>query len=230
VTLTDQPSQRTAGSRDPAHLPTIVDGRRTPETRRGLGSLGSHTAAFGLANLVLTTAVNVALYLLASRVLTRRQIPTRQLVGGSIAGGVAWQALLAAGGYLVGHNLKHATSEVYGARARRLWPRSLLQPPLTQPDQRGLVDLAKKEERRPEQSVEVTFTPPNPNSASPTGPRTPGTSSEPPSIARWELVGGLEPPTCCLQDRSGSSTACWCVLSLYSSRRVRRPASTLLRG
>jgi hypothetical protein len=30
----------------------------------------------------------------------------------------------------------------------------------------------------------------------------------------WELAGGLEPPTCCLQDRSGSSTAYWPVLSL----------------
>ena len=113
-------------------------------------------------------------------------------------GWVAWQALLAVGGYLVGHNLKHA-SEVYGffavvlgllswlylgaqltlyaaevnvVRARRLWPRSLLQPPLTQPDQRALVDLAKQEERRPEQSVEVTFTP-NQNPGSPTGPSTP---------------------------------------------------------
>ena len=104
---------------------------------------------------------------------------------GAIVGGVAWQALLAVGGYLIGHNLKHA-SEVYGffavvvgllswlylgaeitlyaaevnvVRARRLWPRSMLQPPLTGADQRVLVDLAKQEERRPEQSVEVTFTP-----------------------------------------------------------------------
>ena len=69
-------------------------------------------------------------------------------------GRVAWLALLAAGGYLVGHNLKHA-SEVYGffavvlgllcwlylgaqltlyaaevnvVRARRLWPRSRCSP------------------------------------------------------------------------------------------------------
>jgi uncharacterized BrkB/YihY/UPF0761 family membrane protein len=125
-------------------------------------------------------------------------LPTRQLVAGAIVGGVAWQALLAAGGYLVGHNLKHA-SEVYGffavvlgllswlylgaqltlyaaevnvVRARRLWPRSLLQPPLTQPDQRALVDLAKQEERRPEQSVEVTFTP-EPESGQPNGPKHP---------------------------------------------------------
>jgi uncharacterized BrkB/YihY/UPF0761 family membrane protein len=80
--------------------------------------------------------------------------PTRQLITGSIVGGVAWLALLGAGGYLVGHNLKHA-SEVYGffavvlgllcwlylgaqltlyaaevnvVRARRLWPRSRCSP------------------------------------------------------------------------------------------------------
>jgi hypothetical protein len=41
----------------------------------------------------------------------------------------------------------------------RLWPRSILQPPLTEADQRALVHLAKQEERRPEQAVHVEFTP-----------------------------------------------------------------------
>jgi hypothetical protein len=40
-----------------------------------------------------------------------------------------------------------------------LWPRSILQPPLTQADRRALVDLAKQEERRPEQAINVQFTP-----------------------------------------------------------------------
>jgi hypothetical protein len=40
-----------------------------------------------------------------------------------------------------------------------LWPRSILQPPLTQADQRALIDLAKQEERRPEQAINVQFTP-----------------------------------------------------------------------
>jgi uncharacterized BrkB/YihY/UPF0761 family membrane protein len=98
---------------------------------------------------------------------------------------VLFALLQAAGGYLVGHNLKHA-QQVYGffaivlglmawlylgaevtlygaevnvVRARRLWPRSILQPPLTQADQRALVDLAKQEERRPEQAIHVQFTP-----------------------------------------------------------------------
>jgi YihY family inner membrane protein len=151
----------------------------------GLASLGSRSAGFRVANLLLAVAVNVGLYLLAFRVLTPRQIPTRHLVPGAIAGGIAWQGLLTFGGYLVSHNLKHA-SEVYGffalvlgllswlylgaqvsllaaemnvVLARRLWPRSLLQPPLTRPDRRALVDLAKQQARRPEQSVEVTFEP-----------------------------------------------------------------------
>jgi hypothetical protein len=48
-------------------------------------------------------------------------------------------------------------AEVNVVRIRRLWPRSLLQPPLTEPNRRALVDLAKQEERRPEQSVDVSF-------------------------------------------------------------------------
>ena len=61
-------------------------------------------------------AVNVGLFLLAFRVLTPRQIPTRQLVAGALVAGVAWQALQAVGGYLVGHYLRH-TSQVYGVFA-----------------------------------------------------------------------------------------------------------------
>jgi YihY family inner membrane protein len=194
----DRPSFWTRQLRGLALLLVFALGLAATTLLTGLGSLGSHTAGFRLANLVLATTVNVALYLLAFRVLTPRQIPTRQLVAGAIVGGVAWQALLAAGGYLVGHNLKHA-SEVYGffavvlgllswlylgaqltlyaaevnvVRTRRLWPRSLLQPPLTQPDQRALVDLAKQEERRPEQSVKVTFTP-EPEPGQPNGPKQP---------------------------------------------------------
>ena len=41
--------------------------------------------------------------------------------------------------------------------ARRLWPRSLLQPPLTPADERALGDIARQEERRPEESVDVSF-------------------------------------------------------------------------
>jgi hypothetical protein len=43
--------------------------------------------------------------------------------------------------------------------ARRLWPRSLLQPPLTEPDKQVLIALAETEERRAGQIVEVRFAP-----------------------------------------------------------------------
>ena len=71
-----------------------------------------------------------------------------------------------------GAQLTLYAAEVNVVRARRLWPRSLLQPPLTQPDQRALVDLAKQEERRPEQSIEVTFTP-EPEPRQPNGSKDP---------------------------------------------------------
>ena len=98
-------------------------------------------------------------------------------------GGVAWTALQALGGWLVARQLRH-TSELYGTfglvlgllfflylaaqitvyaaeinvvRARRLVPRSLAPPPLTEADEHVLGDVVLAEQRRPEQVVEVDF-------------------------------------------------------------------------
>jgi YihY family inner membrane protein len=143
------------------------------------GQLTARTLAAGVASL----ALNVVLLLAVFRVTTVRAVPTRQLLAGAVIGGAAWTVLQALGGYLVGHQLRHA-SEVYGffatvlglmawiflgARvllyaaeanvvvARRLWPRSLVQPPLTAADKRALGDIARQAERRPEESVDVSF-------------------------------------------------------------------------
>jgi YihY family inner membrane protein len=139
-----------------------------------LGSYGGRAVAVALANLVAAAAVNVGLFLLAFRVLTPQQIPTRQLLAGGLVAGVAWQALQAVGGYLVGHYLRH-TSQVYGVfaivlgllfwlylgarltlyaaelnvvAARQLWPRSLLQPPFANAKP-APVDLANQQQHRP---------------------------------------------------------------------------------
>jgi YihY family inner membrane protein len=136
-----------------------------------LGSYGGKAVAVALANLAAAAAVNVGLFLVAFRVLTPQQIPTRQL----LAGAVACQVLQAVGGFLVGHYLRH-TSQVYGVfaivlgllfwlylgarltlyaaevnvvAARQLWPRSLLQPPLATASQRAPVDLANQQQHRP---------------------------------------------------------------------------------
>jgi len=44
--------------------------------------------------------------------------------------------------------------------ARRLWPRGMVQPPLTEADQRSLALQATQNQRRPEQEVSVRFTAP----------------------------------------------------------------------
>jgi len=140
-----------------------------------LGSYGGKAVAVALANLVAAAAVNVGLFLLVFRVLTPQQIPTRQLLAGAVVAGVAWQLLQAVGGFLVGHYLRH-TSQVYGVfaivlgllfwlylgarltlyaaevnvvAARRLWPRSLLQPPFANADQPAPVDFANQQQHRP---------------------------------------------------------------------------------
>jgi Virulence factor BrkB len=60
--------------------------------------------------------------------------------------------------YLSAQLLLYA-AEINVVLARRLWPRSLLQPPLTEPDKQVLIALAETEERRAGQIVEVRFAP-----------------------------------------------------------------------
>lgn len=132
---------------------------------------------------MLTVAVNVGLFTVGFRVLTP-SIGTRDLVPGAIVGGIGWSILQVVGALLVGHNLRHA-SQVYGyfasvlgliswlylsaqfalyaceinvVRARRLWPRSIVQPPLTEADKRTLDGIAEQGRRRPEQEVESVWT------------------------------------------------------------------------
>jgi hypothetical protein len=48
-------------------------------------------------------------------------------------------------------------AEVNVVRVRRLWPRSIVQPPLTEPDRDVLRGIVEQEIRRPEQRVQVGF-------------------------------------------------------------------------
>jgi uncharacterized BrkB/YihY/UPF0761 family membrane protein len=147
------------------------------------GGRSSFHAVLRIVAVVASVAVNVGLFIAAFRILTPKQIGTRPLLPGAVGAGVGWSLLQTVGGYLVAHQLRHA-SQVYGlfgvvlgllsflslagtitlyaaeanvVRARRLWPRSILQPPLTRGDKQVLADIAGQEERRPEQHVEVTY-------------------------------------------------------------------------
>ncbi|HTT86066.1 MAG TPA: YhjD/YihY/BrkB family envelope integrity protein [Acidimicrobiales bacterium] len=151
-------------------------------TLSGLAVVGGHTLfATRVLGVVSSAIVNTAMFVCAFRILTPKQIPWRALVAGGVVGGVAWSVLQDVGSYLVLHQLRNM-SQLYGffagvlgllwwmylgaqvvvlsaetsvVRARRLWPRSLAGPPLTEADRTVLVALARSEERRPEVEVDA---------------------------------------------------------------------------
>lgn len=149
----------------------------------GVVTIGHHGAPAALAAFVLSLGLNIVLFVIAFRVLTPQQIPWRDMVPGAIAGGAGWTVLQYLGGLLIEHALRN-TSKEYGAfalvlgmlgflfiaaeicvyaaelnvvRSRHLWPRSIVQPPLTSADKEVLSSLALEGKRRPEQYVATGF-------------------------------------------------------------------------
>jgi membrane protein len=152
----------------------------------GIGSWGGHTflGAWGRVLVIAVSLVlNIGLFWLGLRVATASQVGWRQLRVGAILSAVVWQVLQFVGGYVVAHSLRHA-SALYGTfglvlgllawfqlqaqltlyaveidvvRTRKLWPRSLFPPPLTDEDRKALRSYAQVEERRPEVRVETHF-------------------------------------------------------------------------
>jgi len=147
------------------------------------GTYGRHNVVLGWVGELVAVLVNVGQYFLAFRILTPKGVETRQLWPGAVIGGIGWTILQAAGGYLIGHDLRNDSAvygvfgfalgllawiyigvelSVYAAEvntvlARRLWPRGMVQPPLTEADQRSMALQATQNQRRPEQHVAVAF-------------------------------------------------------------------------
>jgi YihY family inner membrane protein len=148
----------------------------------GLNSFGHQTRGFAFLYYVLAGLTNVGMYLIGFRVLTPKGVPLGKLLPGAVAGGVAWTVLQALGLFLV-HRSLHDNA-VYGVFAtvlgliawiylavevsvyaaeinvvlsRRLWPRAMIQPPLTEADRSSMALQALQNQRRPEQHVEVTY-------------------------------------------------------------------------
>jgi YihY family inner membrane protein len=148
----------------------------------GLDAFGRTSPPVIVAAEILAMAANAGMYIAGFRVLTPAGVRTRLLIPGAVAGGVAWTLLQALGTYLVRHALHGAAAygvfatvlgllawvylgtevTVYAAEinpvlARRLWPRALVQPPLTEADRHSMALQALQNQRRAEQQVEVTF-------------------------------------------------------------------------
>jgi uncharacterized BrkB/YihY/UPF0761 family membrane protein len=144
----------------------------------GVDGLGWRVPFFGLSALIY-----IALFWTAFRLGTAATVRSRDLLLSAVLSGIAWQILLSLAGLVVNHYLRHAQSvagtfgivlgllawfalqatvTVYAieadvVRTRRLWPRSIVAPPLTGPDQNALRAATESEIRRPEQHVSTRF-------------------------------------------------------------------------
>lgn len=149
-------------------------------TARSLGLVGFPARA---ALFVVSALIDINLFWAAFRVATARTVRSRDLLPAAVLAGTAWQTLLSLAGVIVAHYLRHAqaiaglfgivlgllawfalqaTATVYAieadvVRVRRLWPRSIVAPPLTEPDKQALRASAEAETRVPEQRVSIRF-------------------------------------------------------------------------
>src|SRR3954454_14875338 len=135
-----------------------------------------------VAGIAVSLAINALLFFVAFRLLTDASVPTHQLWPGIGAATLLWTVLQAVGGAYISHVVRGAgqtygtfatviglltwlflgarivvlSAELNSVLSRRLWPRSLFDPP-TEADRRALAALAQVEARRDDQQVEVRF-------------------------------------------------------------------------
>lgn len=153
-------------------------------TLAGVGAGSGGHLMLRVAAIGVSLALNVLLFWLGFRLATSKVVPTRDLLLGAALAAVFWQLLQMAGGYLISHQLSHATAlygvffgivlgllswlylqaqltiyavEVDVVRTRHLWPRSFFPPPLTEADERAYTAYGEVEKRRPEQRIDVDF-------------------------------------------------------------------------
>lgn len=150
----------------------------------GYGSSGALHGHLAILGWLVGFVLNIGLFTLAYQILTATELRWRDVLPGAICAAALWTVLQGVGGYYVTHELRSA-DDVYGTFAlviallvwislgaqitlfcaeinvvvhRRLWPRSMVQPPLCEGDMavyRGIVHRARM---RPEVAVRVWFT------------------------------------------------------------------------
>jgi YihY family inner membrane protein len=149
----------------------------------------TYAPAARVVALIVSLVINIGVFLAVFRVLTSHTPSWRDVLPGALIAAIAWEILLAVGGYVVDRQLRHASStygvfaivigllswlylatnvtllaaEINVVRARRLWPRSLSlvsEEPLTEGDADALRQRAGVEERRSDEDIKVVFEPP----------------------------------------------------------------------
>ncbi len=155
------------------------------------GAAGSLGILLRIGVFVVSALINVAVFVGAFRIATAPEIPLRHFLSAAIVSAILWQTLLAAGTFLLAHQVRHQ-EELYGTfgvvlgllgwlrlqaqltlyaleadvvRVRRLWPRSVAPPPLTKADVRAYHAYAEEARRNLEDLEEVDEEPVRADSA-----------------------------------------------------------------
>jgi YihY family inner membrane protein len=128
-------------------------------------------------------AFTIFLFALSFRLLTARKVTWAEVFPGAVIAGVGWEILQSIATLFIAHSLQ-GMSQTYGlfavviglllwiflqarvvlyaaevnvVRVERLWPRSLVQPPLTDADRRAFELYARTQERRRESRASLHF-------------------------------------------------------------------------
>jgi membrane protein len=147
-------------------------------TSLGFGGLPARMASLGVG-----TILGFGFFAVLFRVAAAGRVPTRCMLFGAAASALGWQILLTIAGIVVAHQLRHAQAvagffgvilgllawlalqatvivfamEVDAVRARRLWPRSIAPPPLTDADKAYYASVLRAEVQRPEQQLDFAY-------------------------------------------------------------------------
>lgn len=146
----------------------------------GLGGLPAR-----IISLVVGSVLGVGFFIALFRAAAAGQVPTRAMLPAAVISAIGWQLLASTAGVIATHQLRHAqaiagffgvvlgllawlslqaTVIVYAieadvVRVKKLWPRSLIQPPLNSADKQYYTAALEAETRRPEQQVKVAYSP-----------------------------------------------------------------------
>jgi membrane protein len=149
----------------------------------GLGTARGTLVAVRVLTVLGSLALNLAMYLVAFRVLTRRRLSWRDVFAGACVGAVAWTILQFFGTFYVSHQVAGAkatygtfafvigllvwiylgaqvtlyAAEVNVVRREHLWPRSLTGSPLTEADRRAYGAIAGADQQVDQEDVQVHF-------------------------------------------------------------------------
>lgn len=151
----------------------------------GYVGAASHGAVSVVAGVLVAFITNLALFMIAFKLLCAADLSWRELWIGVLVASIFWQLLQHLGGFYIDHVLKR-TGPLYGVFAvvlgllawlylgaqltiyaaevnvvlrHRLWPRTLLSDSLLDADKRALTFSAEVEERVHREDVQVTFKP-----------------------------------------------------------------------